>query len=47
MERDDRFAKRLVDDYGHIDLRIIWDVLDRDVPGLIQVLEHVVPPPDE
>ncbi|MFC1676686.1 DUF86 domain-containing protein [Planctomycetota bacterium] len=35
---------RLVHEYFHIIPKRIWDVVDRDIPGLIQGLEPLVPP---
>jgi uncharacterized protein with HEPN domain len=35
---------RMVHDYLEVDLAIVWQVISRDLPGLIAVLEGVVPP---
>lgn len=37
----------LVHRYWEIDLAIVWDVVQRDLPALTAALELVVPPPDE
>ncbi len=35
----------LIHDYDDIDLEIVWDTVMKDLPSLIQCLEHTVPPP--
>ena len=35
---------RLVHDYLHIDLDRVWQVIERDIPDLIVLLEPLVPP---
>ena len=35
---------RLVHDYLHIDLVRVWEVIDKDIPALIPVVEPLVPP---
>jgi uncharacterized protein with HEPN domain len=35
---------RLVHDYRHVRVNIVWDVLRHEVPLLIQHLEQIVPP---
>lgn len=37
---------RLVHDYVHLNLNVLWDVLQRDIPALIAQLEPLVPPED-
>ncbi len=34
---------RLVHEYFHIDLERVWDVIQNDIPGLISLLEPLVP----
>jgi uncharacterized protein with HEPN domain len=34
---------RLVHEYFHIDLERVWDVVQKDIPGLISLLEPLVP----
>ena len=35
----------MIHDYDDIDLQIVWDTVMKDLPPLIQRLEHTVPPP--
>lgn len=35
---------RLVHDYVHMDIALVWDVVQRDAPALIPLLEPLVPP---
>lgn len=35
---------RLVHGYGDIDLRVVWDVVENDLPELLGVLEAFTPP---
>ncbi len=35
---------RLAHDYRNVDLNIVWSVVTREVPALIEYLERVVPP---
>jgi uncharacterized protein with HEPN domain len=35
---------RLVHDYLHIGLVRVWEVVDRDIPALIPLIEPLVPP---
>lgn len=35
---------RVVHDYSNIDLEIVWDVLEHDLPALMAALEPLVPP---
>jgi uncharacterized protein with HEPN domain len=37
----------LIHDYDNVDLDIVWDTVSKDLPGLIQELEKVVPPPQK
>lgn len=37
---------RLVQDDVHMDIALVWDVVQRDVPALIPLLEPLVPPED-
>ena len=38
---------RLVHDYVHIIPEKVWEVVERDVPALIPLIEPLVPPPEE
>jgi uncharacterized protein with HEPN domain len=42
-----RMRDKLVHHYEGIDLQIIWDTLRKDLPGLIQRLEPLLPPAPE
>jgi uncharacterized protein with HEPN domain len=35
---------RMVHEYFRIDLDIVWDTVERDIPGLITQMEAIVPP---
>jgi len=35
---------RIVHDYFHLDLIRIWEILQHDVPALIELIEPLVPP---
>jgi uncharacterized protein with HEPN domain len=35
---------RLVHDYSNIDLDIVWDVVQHDVPALVRAIEPLIPP---
>lgn len=37
---------RVVHDYDHIDLDIVWDVARNRIPPLLQTLERIAPRPD-
>jgi uncharacterized protein with HEPN domain len=37
---------RIVHDYMHVDYDILWEVATGDLPRLIELLEHIVPPED-
>lgn len=37
---------KLVHDYRRIDLSKVWDTVQNDLPGLIRILEPLVPPED-
>ena len=37
---------RLIHDYTEVRLDIVWGVLQDELPGLIAVLEPLIPPPD-
>ncbi|MBV9774712.1 MAG: DUF86 domain-containing protein [Gemmatimonadetes bacterium] len=36
---------RLVHDYRGIDLSRVWDIVQRDLPPLIDALDRLIPPP--
>ena len=38
---------RLVHEYFHVDQERVWDVASREVPGLLEQLEPLVPPPED
>lgn len=38
---------RLVHDYGHIDLGILWEIVRKDLPELVGTLAVVVPGEEE
>lgn len=38
---------RMIHGYDSIDLRIVWEVLHKDISGLITVIMPLVPPEDE
>ncbi|KKK63832.1 hypothetical protein LCGC14_2990320 [marine sediment metagenome] len=38
---------RIVHEYFRLDLDIIWDILQKDVPELIGLVQPLVPPEDE
>lgn len=38
---------RIVHEYFRLDLDIIWEIVQRDIPALMGQLEPLVPPPDE
>jgi uncharacterized protein with HEPN domain len=35
---------RVVHDYLHVNQDVVWEVVSRDLPGLITVLSRIVPP---
>lgn len=35
---------RLVHQYDHVDLDVVWEVVERDVPALLGFLESLAPP---
>ena len=37
---------RLVHDYSRIDVDRVWEVVQQDIPDLIQKIEPLVPPPE-
>jgi len=37
---------RIAHDYFHLDLVRIWEIVQRDIPALIRLLEPLVPPED-
>lgn len=37
---------RLVHDYRHVDVELVWDVATRDIPALAEVLERIAPDPE-
>ena len=39
------FRHRMVHDYGRIDARKVWDVIQKHIGPLIEALEPLVPPP--
>jgi len=34
----------LIHEYDDVDLRIVWDTVQNDLPSLIVILEKIVPP---
>jgi uncharacterized protein with HEPN domain len=38
---------RLIHEYRHVDLDLVWDVLERHIPALIALIEPLLPPEDE
>ena len=38
---------RLIHEYFRIDLAAVWDTVQNDLPGLIELIEPLVPPEDE
>jgi uncharacterized protein with HEPN domain len=34
----------MIHDYGDVDLEIVWDTVQRDLPRLIKLIEPLVPP---
>jgi uncharacterized protein with HEPN domain len=38
---------RLVHEYFRIIPEKVWEAVERDVPGLVSILEPLVPPPDD
>jgi uncharacterized protein with HEPN domain len=38
---------KLVHDYGHIDLSILWEIVQNNVPDLIATLTFIVPDEEE
>ncbi len=37
---------RLVHEYDHIDLDVVWDVAKKRIPPLVETLERIAPRPD-
>jgi len=37
---------RLVHDYDHIDLDVVWDVATKRMPPLLEALERIAPRPE-
>ena len=37
----------LIHEYDGVDLNIVWDTVQKDLPTLIKAIEPFVPPPDE
>ncbi len=35
---------RMIHDYDDVDLKIVWDTLQRDIPQLIKLIAPLVPP---
>jgi uncharacterized protein with HEPN domain len=35
---------RIAHDYLHVDQAVVWDTIIVDLPGLIEVLETILPP---
>ncbi len=38
---------RIVHDYTHVDLELVWQTIQHDIPSLIAHLEPLVPPEDD
>jgi uncharacterized protein with HEPN domain len=38
---------RIVHEYFRLDLDIIWEIVQRDVPALVRLIEPLAPPPEE
>ena len=38
---------RIIHEYFDIDLGILWDTIQNDIPALIELLADIVPPEDE
>ena len=38
---------RMLHGYDDIDMDIVWDTVERDIPHLIQIIELLVPPESE
>jgi uncharacterized protein with HEPN domain len=38
---------RLVHDYGRVDLGVLWEVIESDIPLLIAVIAPLLPPPED
>jgi len=38
---------RLVHDYSRVNLRIVWDVIQNELPVIIDAIEPLVPPPED
>ena len=38
---------RLIHDYFDVDLELVWEVVQLEIPSLIETLEGLVPPDDE
>jgi uncharacterized protein with HEPN domain len=41
------FRNRLVHDYRNINLKVVWEVVQHELPGLIVELERLLPPEPE
>jgi uncharacterized protein with HEPN domain len=38
---------RLIHEYFRVDLRVVWETVQRDLPQVIALIEPLVPPEDE
>ena len=43
MGRDFGMRNRIIHEYFNIDLRMVWDAVQQDIPPLIAQLEQIVP----
>jgi len=44
MARNGGYAQRLIHDYDEVSLNIIWDVIQHDIPALIEQIAPLIPP---
>ena len=35
---------RVIHGYGDVDMDVVWDTVERDIPHLIQIIESLAPP---
>ncbi len=38
---------RIAHDYLHVDYAVVWDTITVDLPGLVEVLESILPPEED
>ena len=38
---------RIAHDYSHVDWTVVWEIVQKDLPGLVTALRAIVPPAEE